>query len=756
MRKLSLLILLFMGLARVSQAQRYFSATEEEFGKSRIQTKTFSWSTIRSTNFELNYYRGGEEQAKKAIQFLENEYRRITDVLGYTPFSAMKVFLYNSPRDLAQSNIGLHASTELNGGIMNAAKSRVQIAYTGQDESFQKELIARVSDLFLYDMLFGGSLKEVLQNSILLTLPDWFMKGIPAYLSADLKDPALKDQIVQMIRATESKKLNHLSESEATLIGLSIWWYIAERYGKDNISNILNLTRIIRTEQSSVSSTLGISFSRFLKEWKSYYLDGPATSDQPQVSKPATTVQPQVTRLQNLKPGEVDTDRYEFNPENIEKFLASSPKVKGPSVLSRRNEKSASIREEAKISAPKAFANALIPNDINTTFVNDPVRRLGMKNDLILNDLLENHIFHFSLFVSPIVRSHDVRATYENLTKKIDWKVGFERRSIALDQVDFRSHYLFRPLNVSLPENNTLFFNRRVLHHQSFAQVSYPFSPHLKAVGRTTISTVRDIDYGDLTKDILSTNLVGLTASLVYDKTSSRLVNFPEGTKAKIIFDRQYALNSPNQGFDRLLVDVRRYQKILPGVVLAGRVSFGRSQGDRPRYTFLGGTENWINRRSETNSGQNVGIPLDLRDLAFYDFAGSLRGFNFGKMYGHNHILGNIELRFSMADLLSRNAAVASSLRNLQLVLFDDFGAAWNGTRGPFSRQNSLNTEVIGGGSNPFRATVTNFKNPFLNGYGIGLRTTILGYFIRADYAWGMENKIVNRPILHLSLGHDF
>ena len=114
--------------------------------------------------------------------------------------------------------------TELNGGIMNAAKSRVQIAYTGQEASFQKELIARVSDLFLYDMLFGGSLKEVLQNSILLTLPEWFMKGIPAYLSADLKDPALKDQIIQMIRATESKKLNHLTESEATLIGLSIWW----------------------------------------------------------------------------------------------------------------------------------------------------------------------------------------------------------------------------------------------------------------------------------------------------------------------------------------------------------------------------------------------------------------------------------------------------------------------------------------------------------------------------------------------------
>jgi len=756
MQKLSFVFILLCGVIGSSTAQRYFSATEEEFGKSKIQTKNFTWSTIRSTNFEVNYYRGGEEQAKKAIQYLESEYRRITDVLGYTPFSAMKIFLYNSPRDLSQSNMGLHASTDLNGGIMNAAKSRVQIAYTGQEASFQKELIARVADLFLYDMLFGGSLKEVLQNSILLTLPEWFMKGIPAYLSADLSDPNLKDQISTMIRQVESKKLTQLSESEATVIGLSIWWYIAERYGKDNISNILNLTRIIRTEQSSISSTLSISFSRFLKEWKAFYLEGGVPSAQPKSDEATTKPRAFTSRIQNLRVDEVDTDMYEFNPENIEKFLANTPKIKGPSVLAKRNEKGAIPREESKISAPKAFLNALIPNDVNTTFVNDPVRRLGMRNDLILNDLLENHIFQFSLYLSPIVRSHDIKATYENLTKKIDWKLGFERRSIAFDQVDFRSHYLFRPLNVSLPENNTLFFNRRIIHHQSYAQVSYPFSPNLRATGRTTLSTVRDVDYGDLTKDILSTSFVGLTASLIYDNTKARLMNFPEGTKAKIVLDRQYALNSPNQSFDRLLIDIRHYQKIVPGVVFASRVSFGRSQGDRPRYTFLGGTENWINRRSETNSGQNIGIPMDLRDLAFYDFAGSLRGFNFGKMYGHNHVLANFELRFSMADLLSRNAAVASSLRNLQVVIFDDFGAAWNGNRGPFSRQNSLNTEVIGGGTNPFRATVTNFKNPFLNGYGVGIRTTILGYFVRADYAWGMENKIVNRPILHLSLGHDF
>jgi hypothetical protein len=64
--------------------------------------------------------------------------------------------------------------------------------------------------------------------------------------------------------------------------------------------------------------------------------------------------------------------------------------------------------------------------------------------------------------------------------------------------------------------------------------------------------------------------------------------------------------------------------------------------------------------------------------------------------------------------------------------------------------------EKAEGLQNPFRATVTNFKNPFLMGYCLGVRTTILGYFVKADYAWSLEDKEVGKGKLYLSLGYDF
>jgi len=36
------------------------------------------------------------------------------------------------------------------------------------------------------------------------------------------------------------------------------------------------------------------------------------------------------------------------------------------------------------------------------------------------------------------------------------------------------------------------------------------------------------------------------------------------------------------------------------------------------------------------------------------------------------------------------------------------------------------------------------------------LRTKLFGYFVRADYGYGIETRIIQKPILHISMGLDF
>lgn len=760
MKKYLFGILICFGISPI-YAQSFFSSTQEEFGKNRVQMRRFEWKTLRSNNFEFNYYRGGEKLAQDAIKIAEDEYDRITELLGYTPFTTMKVFIYNNPKEVEQSNIGLIAPSELDGGILNLAKSRVQLAYSGRDEDFKKEIIRQIAHLFVYDMLYGGSIKEVLQNQLLLTVPEWYMSGIAAYISENNSDPLVLDRMRTTIVKNKDKKLSHLTGKDAEILGQSIWNYIGVRYGKDNISNILNLTRIIRAEESSITSTLGISYNRFIREWKEYYINNSynANSEKVEEDKKKTT-EPEKTETEKKKeklvlaPGEVDTENYEFDAENV---------IKSLNVISEKNkianEKQASklsrAKENLKIKGPYAYENIMTTNQGKMEFLNDPIRRGGIKLSGSMNDLLENHLINLNIFITPVLKNHDINLSYRNKAKRLDWGFDLERRSFALTEFDTRNIYLFRPFGINHVQTQGIQINRRSYYNRFSGTISYPFSQSFRVGISPNLVTTAEIDYDELGKAAAHSTLMGYRAEAVYDNTKTEYGNILLGTRAKIRYDKYYGLGATN-GFNRMVLDARHYQKVFNGLILAARISYSRSLGKAPKYTFLGGVENWIFRNIENTNGQGIGVPRDLREILFYDFAGNLRGFNFAKTFGTSHLLSNIELRMPLSQFISKGTATSNFVRNLQFVGFSDIGTAWNGTKGPFSRQNSQNTEIIGGGANPFRATVTNFRNPFLIGYGVGARTTLLGFQVKLDYAWGLDDKEVGKPITYVSFGYDF
>ena len=103
---------------------------------------------------------------------------------------------------------------------------------------------------------------------------------------------------------------------------------------------------------------------------------------------------------------------------------------------------------------------------------------------------------------------------------------------------------------------------------------------------------------------------------------------------------------------------------------------------------------------------------------------------------------------FSEVQNISSNV-----LKNLQLVAFTDIGSAWSGLN-PFNSANNINTQVITGSN--FTATVKNYTPPFLVGYGGGLRTLFLGYYVKFDVGWGILDYKVQSPKYYLTFGYDF
>ena len=257
-------LLLFL-LSNLAQAQHYSVI----FGQNRIQYKNFEWYFYSTNNFEVYYYRGGREYALEVVDYLEKEFVALTDKLGYAPYNKIRIMIYNSIHDLQQSNTGLDRIYSI-GGRTDFVKLQVEVAYRGKAYQFRQELLFELSYTLIKDMMYGGSLAEIFQSSYLLTLPDWFISGAARYIAYGW-NREMDDYIHDYIERKKIKKLNRVDSEAAPLIGQSIWNYISLKYGESNISNILNLTRIIRKEENSIANTLGISFRNFLNDWQKYY-----------------------------------------------------------------------------------------------------------------------------------------------------------------------------------------------------------------------------------------------------------------------------------------------------------------------------------------------------------------------------------------------------------------------------------------------------------------------------------------------------
>jgi Tol biopolymer transport system component len=246
--------------------------TPETFGKNRIQYRQFNWQYLSGENFDVYYYDARKAVAQNALEYLEAEFDRITDLIGYPPYFKTKVFLYNSLADLRQSNVGLNRTVYTVNGETEFIKPYVEVANLGTAQEFKDELLLRISDLMVDEMMFGGSLKDIFQSSILMNLPEWFVEGASLYVAKGWS-AEMDDYIRQLMRRRKPKKITKLEGKEAALAGQSVWNFIAEKYGKSSVGNILNYTRITRNEEKSVLITLGVSFKQLMNEWYRYYAD---------------------------------------------------------------------------------------------------------------------------------------------------------------------------------------------------------------------------------------------------------------------------------------------------------------------------------------------------------------------------------------------------------------------------------------------------------------------------------------------------
>ena len=365
-------------------------------------------------------------------------------------------------------------------------------------------------------------------------------------------------------------------------------------------------------------------------------------------------------------------------------------------------------------------------------------------------DLMEDYQLEGGIRIPTTFNGYEAYAFFDNRKHQLDRRIAIYHRSQ-------------RYSNTGANPNETERSRAQITLGQY--ELRYPFDMYrrLQITGTLRFDRLTQLstDAASLNKASLSEQRIGAKLEYVFDNTLDIDLNLKNGTRYKVYLDfvKRFNLDledkfsfSFRDGFMGVLgFDARHYERVLKHSVIAVRAAGATTFGQERTLFYLGGADNEI----FSNFNSDVNVPAG--NYAFQTLAANMRGFDRNIRNGTSYALINSEFRVPIFKYLSSKPLTSSFWRNFQLLGFFDIGTAWHGPN-PFNRKNPLNTITLPKDrpNDPVQVTVNYFKDPIVASYGVGARVLIFGYMLRADYAWGIETRVIQKPILHISLGTDF
>lgn len=364
-----------------------------------------------------------------------------------------------------------------------------------------------------------------------------------------------------------------------------------------------------------------------------------------------------------------------------------------------------------------------------------------------ISDLMEDHKLFGGFRIPFDFRGFENYVKYVNLKKRIDKTILYYRRS---DKINF---------NVQDQNGNTLPFIYTGKTRTNFFETSFSYPFDITKSLRWSVSyrneslDVSLTDQVSLQLQDVKENWVSARVEFVQDNSKEIQFNIHNGFRYKVFGEYFYNANEKKSHLANIGFDVRHYQKVYRNIIWANRFAGATSFGPKKILYFLGGVDTWLNPRYADDipiaTDQNYGLQAPVMNM---------RGLPQNIRNGSNYLLWNSELRIPFFSFLAKKPLKSAFLRDFQLVGFFDAGIAYNFAN-PFDQKNSQSTEVVTPqpNNNPVVVTVNYYRNPFVFGTGGGVRTNLLGYFIRLDVGFGYDGLQFNRkPVWHFSLSKDF
>jgi len=288
-----------------------------QFGKNRVQYHDDfdQWLFYETPSFTVYWYGKSKAAGQKVVRLAEQEFKQITQTIDFKTNEKTEILVFADLSDMKQSNIGLDEAFELKDKLTKTLDNKIFIYFDGNHNHLRRQIREGIASVYINNILFGSNLQEIVQNSIMLNLPEWYKSGLISYFG-DTWTPEIELKLRSLLSHKKISNFERLAKADPTIAGHLFWHYLDINYGKSTIGNLVYVTRINRNLKRAFQYALGIQYDDFMQSVFQYYKNSyPALTNDRKEEK--------LSRLYRMKVGE-QVSALKYSPDGSKIALAAN------------------------------------------------------------------------------------------------------------------------------------------------------------------------------------------------------------------------------------------------------------------------------------------------------------------------------------------------------------------------------------------------------------------------------------------------
>ncbi len=239
------------------------------FGRNRLQFNKFKWQYYQTKNFNVYFYDNGQELAKFVLQSAEKELPNIESATEFSLQRRANIILYNEYAHMQQTNIGLETDILRTGGTTKFVNNKMLVYFDADHANLRRQIREGIASIITQNLLFGDDIGEVAGNQTLLDLPSWLTDGYSAYIGENWSSD-LDDDLKSELLSGNYNKFSSLSFARPLLAGHAFWYFIEEKYKKENVTYFFYLARQYKNLNKASQQITKLKFNALLGEFMEY------------------------------------------------------------------------------------------------------------------------------------------------------------------------------------------------------------------------------------------------------------------------------------------------------------------------------------------------------------------------------------------------------------------------------------------------------------------------------------------------------